>query len=306
MNNADFQLRSNSDPRLAAHAASSLPAWLWSTDGARILWATPAGARLFGATDAASLAAKTFGPADPHRRQVAQLAGRLLPTGATRLERLRGFGAALGALATCACSRLDFADGGAGILVVVMLTPAELQRLGAPERIAPAHGHSIARDQLTDAVEPTGHLVVEPLPESPVHAEIAPTHQPDAAAMDRSIPDYEHPAHISEAPAEFALADEAVEPAEPAAEHIAANETALPVSDASPAAEATPDDELPPPLQTIEPRPRPIPMPPWLDQPVQPRRHPLRFMWQMDAEGRFLLGSDEFTRLIGARTAASL
>jgi PAS domain S-box-containing protein len=29
-------------------------------------------------------------------------------------------------------------------------------------------------------------------------------------------------------------------------------------------------------------------------------------MWQMDAEGRFLLGSDEFTRLIGARTAASL
>ena len=34
------------------------------------------------------------------------------------------------------------------------------------------------------------------------------------------------------------------------------------------------------------------------------RRHPLRFMWQMDAEGRFSLGSDEFIRLIGARTAA--
>ena len=27
-------------------------------------------------------------------------------------------------------------------------------------------------------------------------------------------------------------------------------------------------------------------------------------MWQMDADGRFSLGSDEFTRLIGARTAA--
>ena len=27
-------------------------------------------------------------------------------------------------------------------------------------------------------------------------------------------------------------------------------------------------------------------------------------MWQMDAEGRFSLGSDEFTRLIGMRTAA--
>ena len=98
-----------------------LPAWLWSTDGTRILWANPVGAKLFGAANAAALAAKTFGPADPHRRQVAQLAGRLLPTGATRLERLRGFGAALGTLATCACARLDFPDGGAGILVVAML-----------------------------------------------------------------------------------------------------------------------------------------------------------------------------------------
>ncbi|MEA2890296.1 MAG: hypothetical protein QOI05_1089, partial [Bradyrhizobium sp.] len=256
--------------------------------------------------DAAALAAETFGPADPHRRQVAQLAGRLLPTGATRLERLRGFGAALGALATCACARLDFADGGAGILVVAMLTPGELQRLSAPERSAPAYGHSIAREQPTDAVEATGHLVVEPLPESPVRAEIKRTHQPDAAAMDRSTPDYEDPADISEAPAEFALIDEAVAPADPAAEHTLANETALPASDPSPAAETTRDHELSPPLQTIEPRPRPIPVPPWLDAPLQPRRHPLRFMWQMDAEGRFLLGSDEFTRLIGARTAASL
>ena len=27
-------------------------------------------------------------------------------------------------------------------------------------------------------------------------------------------------------------------------------------------------------------------------------------MWQMDADGRFSLGSDEFTRLIGPHTAA--
>jgi PAS domain S-box-containing protein len=33
------------------------------------------------------------------------------------------------------------------------------------------------------------------------------------------------------------------------------------------------------------------------------RRHPLRFTWQMDEESRFFLGSDEFTHLIGARTA---
>jgi PAS domain S-box-containing protein len=327
MNDADFQLRGGADPRLAAHAAGPLPAWLWSTDGTRILWANPVGARLFGAADMTSLAAKSFGPADPHRRQLAQLAGRLLPTGATRLERLRGFGAALGALATCACSRLEFADGSAGVLVVAMLHPGELQRLAAPERIAPGHGHSIARQQPGDAVEATGHLVVEPLPESPVRAEIEPTHQPDAAAMDRSIPDYEDPATISEAPAEFALVDAAVEPAaEPVAEPMVApaeiqdeepspfaeavadepsqpsEAERSPALDASPAVETTLSDELPPPLQTIEPRPRPIPVPPWLAP--HPRRHPLRFMWQMDAEGRFLLGSDEFTRLIGARTAS--
>ena len=35
-----------------------------------------------------------------------------------------------------------------------------------------------------------------------------------------------------------------------------------------------------------------------------PRQHPLRFLWQMDAEGRFVLASSEFIRLMGAHTAA--
>ena len=38
-------------------------------------------------------------------------------TGAIRLERLRGFGAPLGALMTCGCARLEFADGNHGILI---------------------------------------------------------------------------------------------------------------------------------------------------------------------------------------------
>src|ERR1700731_2911330 len=117
MNNAEFQLRGIDDPRLAVHATSALPAWLWSVDGTRILWANPVGARVFGAANGASLAKKTFGPADSRRRQVAQLAGRLPPTGAIRQERLRGFGASLGALVTCGCARLDFADGSHGVLV---------------------------------------------------------------------------------------------------------------------------------------------------------------------------------------------
>jgi hypothetical protein len=134
MNHPEFQLRGLSDPRLAVHATSVLPAWLWSTDGTRILWANPVGARLFGASNSAALAAKVFGPADPHRRQVAQLADRLPPGGAIRLERLHGFGAALGQLVTCGCARLDFADSSHGILIVAdapgsMPLAERLQRL---------------------------------------------------------------------------------------------------------------------------------------------------------------------------------
>src|SRR5580700_1829306 len=122
MNNAEFQLRGVGDPRLAVHATSALPAWLWSADGTRILWANPVGAKLLGAGNGAELANKIFGPADSQRRQVAQLAGRLPANGAIRLERLRGFGAALGKLVTCGCARLDFADGSHGVLVAAAET----------------------------------------------------------------------------------------------------------------------------------------------------------------------------------------
>jgi hypothetical protein len=120
MNTAEFQLQAVSDPRLAVHATSPLPAWLWSTDGTQILWSNPVGARVFDVANAVELSRKTFGPADEHRRQMAQLAHRLPPAGAIRLERLRGFGAALGMLVTCGCARLDFADGGQGVLIAAV------------------------------------------------------------------------------------------------------------------------------------------------------------------------------------------
>src|SRR5438874_5689032 len=120
MTSSDFQLRGVGDPRLAVHATSPLPAWLWSIDGTRVLWANPVGAKLFGAANSAALAGRIFGPADSHRRQIARLARQLPTNGAIRLERLRGFGARLGTLMTCACARLDFADGGRAVLVTAM------------------------------------------------------------------------------------------------------------------------------------------------------------------------------------------
>jgi PAS domain S-box-containing protein len=256
MKDAEFQWRALGDRRLAAYAASPLPAWLWTADGKRILWANAAGARVLGAASAAALAEKTFGPADRHRRQVARLAGRLLANGAIRLERLQGFGAAPGALATCGCSRFDLPNGGHGVLIaagnITLIAPRPVQ----------------AHEPRENAMQP--------------EAASEPTPQPSASVIEQPAasqpaPDYAQPAQSGEAPAEFALFDAL---AEPAAEQPPA---------------ATPIPRAPPPaIQTLAGQPAP-----------QPRRLPLRFTWQMDREGRFTLGTDEFTGLMGPRTTAA-
>ena len=81
-------------------------------------------------------------------------------------------------------------------------------------------------------------------------------------------PDYQQPAPSGEAPAEFALFDAFAEPA--AADEPPATETMA---------------RAPPPAIEA-----------FAGQPVpHARRLPLRFTWRMDREGRFTLGSDEFT-----------
>ncbi|MCA6118127.1 PAS domain S-box protein [Bradyrhizobium sp. WSM 1738] len=259
MKDAESQWRAQSDPRLAAYAASRLPAWLWTADGRRILWANAAGVRVFGATSAAALTERTFGPADRHRRQIARLAGRLLANGAIRLERLQGFGAAPGMLATCGCSRFDFPNGSHGVLIAA----------GNLALIAP---------RLTQAYQPPEVEM------QPVIAASRPDSQPVAPAMPameqpvtRSpAPDYQQPALSGEAPAEFALFDALAEP------DVA---------------------EAPPVAETISRTPSPA-FEAFAGQTAQGRRLPLRFTWQMDKEGRFTLGSDEFTGLIGPRSTA--
>src|SRR5262249_1184904 len=125
----EFQLQAIGDPRLAAHVTSTLATWLWSIDGRHVLWANPVAARLFGAASPADLAKEIFVPADPHRRQVGQLAGRLPMNGTVRMERLRGFGARPGMLMTCGCARLEFADGSHGILIGAVETPTRIMPL---------------------------------------------------------------------------------------------------------------------------------------------------------------------------------
>jgi PAS domain S-box-containing protein len=281
MNNAEFQLRGVGDPRLALHATSALPAWLWSIDGTRVLWANPAGTGIFGAANGAALTEKIFGPADAHRRQVARLARTLPLNGAARLERLRGFGAPLGMLVTCGCTRLDFADGSQGILLTAaenvgrpMPLPERLQRLveGIDTPIA-----AFARDGTlvgaSDAARPllrfrdlseaglddarSSALIqgrVETVIGSHHMVLLRVGHGADiglvaliAPAADQPIPDYELPPMSGEAPAEFALIDEFAEsscveaPPEPTAPEPEVHQ-----DEPSPYIEAVADEPAPP------------------------------------------------------------
>ena len=101
------------DPRLTAHATSALPAWLWSADATRVLWANPTAAAIFDAPSPAAMAGSTIDPRGTAALQIARLAGTLPHGAAPRLERLRGFGTRFRAL-MCACSRVSLADRTAG------------------------------------------------------------------------------------------------------------------------------------------------------------------------------------------------
>ncbi|MHC2539221.1 hypothetical protein ACVJMY_008790 [Bradyrhizobium diazoefficiens] len=400
MSHSDFQLRGVGDPRLAVHATSPLPVWLWSVDGARVLWANPVGAKFFGAAHAAVLAEKTFGPADSHRRQVARLARQLPASGTVRLERLRGFGARLGTLMTCACTRLTFADGGQAVLVTAMdpsvRTMPLIERLhrlvagakmpmaafapdgmfvGASEaarallgfRDLGEAGLEQARSDalrsgraetpigigqmvlqrvglgadigLVALIEPAAAQAAAASDAAP--AASAPASTPDVtpAAPAQSTPQAaEAPNEAppsNEAPAAIAMFDAFAEPVETpaAAEAIAA---ALPVSEAAPeiatvqetveeavaetveeAAQESAEEPADAPKTPVENHssaivsPQAAPITTGMVEPPSgpaetpaPHQHPLRFLWQMDAEGRFVLASCEFIRLMGAHTAA--
>ncbi|UQD72009.1 PAS domain S-box protein [Bradyrhizobium japonicum] len=391
MTSSDFQLRGVGDPRLAVHATSPLPAWLWSIDGTRVLWANPVGARLFGAAHATALADRTFGPADSHRRQVARLARRLAPNGAIRLERLQGFGARLGMLMTCACARLDFADGSSGVLVTAM-DPTQramplverLHRLVEGARVpmaafAPdglfvgaseaarsllgfrdlgdagldqARSDALAKGRaetpigigqmvlqrvgvgadvgLVALIEPAARQAAPDVDETIARGQAAqPAPEAPPPVPPAAVPDQAQPARPNEAASGIALFDafaepvetpaptEAVPPSEMIADAHAASEAAPEVVTIQEAAEApvqeTIGDAAPktpvenPREAIVSPQAAPITshmVEPQSAEPSAPRQHPLRFLWQVDKEGRFVLGSDEFIHLIGAHTAA--
>jgi len=101
-------------PRLSPYAMSAIPAWLWSPDASRVLWANATGAAVFGAGTPAELAERIFQADEPVAADIARIAVSLPQSGAPRLERLADVGSNL----VCTISRVALPDETHGILVI--------------------------------------------------------------------------------------------------------------------------------------------------------------------------------------------
>ena len=291
---------SQRDPRLAAQLAElaigTTPAWLWSADGEQILWANAVGAAIFGAVNAPQAIGRRFDLQHPAAGEIVRLAATLPPIGQGRLERLRGFGASFGRALTCVCSRVALADGAA---VLVAATERAGPQLPLSERIGRLF---TGRDRTIAAFAPDGTFLCA--------TEAARTRLAGAATLSalgiaeiaaKALASGSASGTTSFGPvivdrlgsdgsavlmAEFGAQPNEVQAAKTPAENTAPADQMAP----TPAAEAN--------------TPAP-PAAPGRGQDEPERRHPLRFVWQMDADGRFVVGSDEFVELMGPRTTAA-
>src|SRR5262245_31387385 len=83
----DMALAFGAAPEAGALLLSPVPAWIWSRDGGRVLWANPVGGKALGASRFAALAERRWPEIHPLRRALASLARALPDQG--MLARLR-------------------------------------------------------------------------------------------------------------------------------------------------------------------------------------------------------------------------
>ena len=270
-------------PRLAAVATSAKPAWLWSADGTHLIWVNAVGAAIFGAANAKACTTFEFGADSTTAAQIVRLAATLPESGQERLERLRGFSVRFAPL-TCLCSRIALPDGVAILVAAAEPTGPSLplaervRRLfaddAAPAVFAPdgmlVHAGASALQQLH------GATTLEALDlDALVPAAMASGQASGTARMsERNVDVTLHRLGDGESRVLMLM----LPSAEPAAESVQSPDEAKELSGMG---------ETP------------------TDQAAAERQHPLRFVWQMDANGRFAVGSDEFTALVGPRTIAA-
>ena len=290
---------------MALYAMADTPIWLWSADASRILWGNAEAAAIFNAASSGALTGHTIDPKGSAALQIARLAGTLSHGGSPRLERLRGFGGRLGGAVMCACSRIALSDRTPAILIVAtesagprLSTPDKAKRLlgsdSEPLALFAADGSLLAATSSARAyVGEARDLAALGV------AGLATT----ALATGRADGDNKNgKLSISrlgtDSSSTLLVAFSGTTPAS----------VAPTVADTKQASPPPAQDNSPPPA-IVAPRPetkQPVEPPPAPSAEPSRRRQPLRFVWQIDNDGNFILGSDEFKKLIGPQTAAAI
>ena len=315
-------------PRVATLATSAWPAWLWSVDGSQMLWANAVGAAIFGAGTSALCAQRRFDVRDAPAAQIVRLAASLPAAAQERLERLRGFGAGFGRALTCACSRIALADGNAAVLVAAAepagpeLTLSERVRrlFGDCEQpiatFAPdgtlVYANAAAQTRLSGAtmlsalgIETLAATVLETGSASGTSHlgnaafDVAATRLGKDASCVLVLTMAQQPSQASslvQSAAQPTTQDTTQDTMQNTMQNTAIAPRAAAPADAAIAA---------PPAVPIAPVAAPTPSPAAHHEALPDRRHPLRFVWHMDADGRFGVGSDEFIELAGPHTSAA-
>lgn len=314
MRDTAFPWRFLSEPTLALHATGALPAWLWSVDGRKLLWANPGGAAIFGAETCAASIDRDFEASHPAATQIAAIAASLPVSGTPRLQRLRGFGTGFGRMLTCICSRVTHDDAAAVLIVAAepagpRLSLAErAQRLfeGCDEPVAvyAAHHDRLgellfatpgADTQLADShTPPTPALPTEKLGQG--DSEVRYARLPQAVSRPDAAAQTGHPELIDLSPIADAISEAQKAMAIERAVHEEARTTATADTTA-----ATNDNVLSSDnghdTETIAAPDH---------TPAAERRHPMRFVWKIDSENRFSIEAGDFIEVIGPGIAAEL
>lgn len=298
------------DPRLSAYALEEAPAWLWTAQATRILWANPAGAAALAESIPARLSERRFDAGVDPARDILHLAPTLAPAHPPRLARLRGFGDRPGQALLCTVSRIPLANSAEGLLIVAAepvapaLTLAERSRrllAGCEEPLAifssdgamigatAAAGARLGSARSLAALQAdvlgriANELGVASGETAFGQASLERLGQPGTSALLLTLaPEHENVASevASSPPAYFDIS-----PIARALARVGRDEAPL-FGTTPPSDEAT--------------------VPSTSGESVRFEPQPVRFVWQMDAHGRFTLGSDEFHELIGPRIAIAL
>ncbi len=276
------------DSAIAAHASGVRPAWLFASDGSRLIFANEAGAALLGLTDRTDAARFTVPPELAAR--IARSAATLRPDGHPRLERLRGLGSTFGQPLTCTCARIERTDG-AAILVAATETAGPVHSLGERAR------YLIEGDGAAAAFSADGSLL---------HATADALRLIDKSASLGDLGDGVETLRVGSGGDTMVLA---FFPAnwQPIAPEPVGAVTQQDLLDLSPIAEAiTAMTRVPPQRSGQDGAPHDDVAPHDVaddGRPSAAHRHPTRFVWETDAENRFTISGDAFIERAGPRTS---